>query len=114
MRDAIEGRVDDMIWFRGVSLYPSAIEGVVRSFDELGHEYEILIEGSGTLPKLTIRVELRRGVEGNAKLDLERRLRHALSAAVRVRSTLDLLPLGTLSPVDARVKAHRVVDKRSP
>ena len=114
LRDAIEGRVDDMIWFRGVSLYPSAIEGVVRSFDELGHEYEILIEGSGTLPKLTIPVELRRGVEGNAKLDLERRLRHALSAAVRVRSTLDLLPLGTLSPVDARVKAHRVVDKRSP
>ena len=113
LRDAIEGRVDDMIWFRGANLYPSAIEGVVRSFDELGHEYEIVIGGSGTLPTLTIRAEMRPGIEENAKAELEKRLRQALSAAVRVRSKLELLPPDTLPPCDTHAKAHRVVDKRS-
>jgi phenylacetate-CoA ligase len=113
LRDAIEGRVDDMIWFRGANLYPSAIEGVVRSFAELGHEYEIVIGGSGTLPTLTIRAEMRPGIEENAKAELEQRLRQALSAAVRVRSKLELLPPDTLPPCDTHAKAHRVVDKRS-
>ncbi|HAK54757.1 MAG: AMP-binding protein [Vicinamibacterales bacterium] len=113
LRDSIEGRVDDMIWFRGVNLYPSAIEGVVRDFEELAHEYAIVIDDTGTLPSLTLRVEARSVVEGEARNDLERRLRQALSAAVRVRATIELLPPGTLPPAVAGTKAHRVVDARS-
>ncbi len=114
LKNAIEGRVDDMIWFRGANLYPSAIEEVVRNFTELADEYEIVIEGDGSLPRMTVRVETRPGVEVAAHVDLKKRFKESLTAAVRIASTLEVLPYGTLPQAKAGAKKRRVIDKRSP
>ena len=58
LRDSIEGRVDDMIWVRGVNVFPSAIEGVVRGFEHLTSEYRIVVGGSDASPTLTVPVEV--------------------------------------------------------
>jgi len=52
----ILGRIDDMRLIRGVNVYPSAVDAVVRRFDEVA-EYEVLIEQAGTMAELTLRID---------------------------------------------------------
>jgi phenylacetate-CoA ligase len=110
---SIEGRVDDMIWFRGVNVFPSAVEAVVRRFEELGHEYQIVIEGDRALPTMTIRVETRHSLEESERAALGGRVGEALHAAIRAHPRLEVLPPGTLPRAGDRGKARRVFDKRS-
>ncbi|MCC8102794.1 MAG: phenylacetate--CoA ligase [Clostridiales bacterium] len=52
------GRTDDMLKIKGVNVFPSQIEEVLLSVDEIGPHYEIIVEKEGHTDKLTIRVEL--------------------------------------------------------
>ena len=104
---AIEGRVDDMIWVRGANVFPSAIEAVVRGFEELGDEYEIVVDERRDLPALRVRAELKPGAVADD--DLMARVDRALVAAIRISADLDLLPFATLPRADARTKKRRVV-----
>ena len=54
----LSGRSDDMLKIRGVNVFPSQIEEVILSMEELGPHYEILLERDGYLDKLTVNVEL--------------------------------------------------------
>ena len=112
LANSIEGRVDDMIWFRGVNVFPSAVEAVVVSFEELGHQYQIVVEGDRTLPTMTVRVEVTPVFSASA--DLGNRLLEALSGALRVRPRVELLALGVLPRIDARRKSRPVEDRRHP
>jgi phenylacetate-CoA ligase len=104
---AIEGRADEMIWIRGVNVFPSAVESVLRGFPELDDEYQLAVEETSGLPALTIRAELRPGA--TADVGLEGRVRRALASAIRVSADLELLAFGTLPRADARTKKRRVV-----
>lgn len=109
---SIEGRVDDMIWYRGANLFPSAIEAVVHSFAELSDEFQIVLDQQGTLQTLTVRAEHLAEAEGAADADLRERLAAALQAAIRVHAEVELAPAGMLPRPDPRAKARRVVDRR--
>jgi phenylacetate-CoA ligase len=113
LRDGIEGRVDDMIWIRGMNVFPSAIEAVVRGFADLGDEYEIVLEEAGPLPSIRIRAERKPDVPANAVATLEGQLRSAVTAAIRAAADVEILEYGTLQRSDGRRKRRRVVDKRS-
>jgi phenylacetate-CoA ligase len=110
---AIEGRVDDMIWIRGVNVFPSAIEAVVRSFAELTPEYQAVVDGSSANPSLRVRVEVGGTLTPAAHEALARRLTDALRSAIRVRAGVEILPGGTLPRADGRGKLARVVDRRA-
>jgi phenylacetate-CoA ligase len=103
---SIEGRIDDMIWLRGMNVFPSAIEAVLRGFVEVDDEYEIVVSGSN-LPSLTVRAELRRGTGPTE--NLAARIAAALASAIRAAAQIELLPYGTLPRPDARTKKRRVV-----
>jgi phenylacetate-CoA ligase len=105
--NAIEGRVDDMVWLRGVNVFPSAIEAVLRTFDELDDEYEIVVDEQAALPSLRVRAELKPDRPVDAAL--VDRVQRALTVAIRVSAGLELLPYGTLPRADAREKKRRVV-----
>src|SRR5262245_53796500 len=107
---AIEGRADEMIWLRGVNVFPSAIEAVIRGFQELDDEYELVVDEREDLPTLRVRVELRPGARESS--EIAERVRRALTQAIRVSSDLELLPFGTLPRADARAKKRRV--RRNP
>jgi phenylacetate-CoA ligase len=51
------GRVDDMLNIRGVTLFPSAVEDVIRSIPALGEEFKIVVSSNGTLDELTLVVD---------------------------------------------------------
>ena len=50
------GRVDDMRLVRGVNVYPSAIDAIVRRFEGVV-EYEVLVEQTGAMDELSLVIE---------------------------------------------------------
>lgn len=94
------GRVDDMLHIRGNNVYPSAIENVLRGFDEIA-EYRITVDRRQALPELLLEIEAING--GKSLADrLEAELRSGLAFRVPVR----LVPPGTLPRFE--MKARRV------
>lgn len=103
---SIEGRVDDMIVYRGVNIYPSAVERVIHSFPELADEFQLALRGPWERPELVVRVE---PVSPATTVPVER-LATALHAALGVHVTVEGCPPGTLPRSD--YKARRIVDER--
>jgi phenylacetate-CoA ligase len=113
LEGSILGRVDDMIWFRGANIFPSAIEAVVRRIPELTAEYQIEIFGDGALPQLLVRAEAQRpDLPSDELIALRLRLGQALKDAIRVAAKVEIVRPGELPRPDARRKMQRVVDKR--
>jgi phenylacetate-CoA ligase len=103
--ERIEGRTDDMIWYRGANFFPSAVEEIVRRQEGLSPEYRIVLDdGPRGLPVVTIQVE---GSE-----TVRARVRESLRGGLGVNPELEVLPVGTL-PREQQGKAKRVLDRRS-
>ena len=101
LEGGVLGRTDDMVTVRGVNVYPSAVEAVVRSFPELG-EFRIILFRQGELDQLKLVVEDPR--DDPARLARELQLRLGLS--VQVESVAP----GSLERFE--LKARRVIDRR--
>jgi phenylacetate-CoA ligase len=107
--ERIEGRTDDMIWYRGANFFPSAVENIVRRHEELSPEYRIVLdEGERGLPVVTIQVETLGGPEPEG---LRERVRTALRGGLGVNPQVEVLPAGSL-PRAEQTKAKRVLDRR--
>jgi phenylacetate-CoA ligase len=76
----IIGRADDMIVIRGVNVYPTAIESVVRTVPEIG-EYRVLVTRRGAMSELEIQIE---SPDDAAATRLERALNQSLALRVPV------------------------------
>lgn len=109
---SIVGRVDDMIWYRGVNIYPSAIAEALGRFSELGTEYRVIVTGDGALANLVIRAETIQPLDAATSASLTQRIGSAVRDAVRVHAAIELVDSGTLPRGDGRSKIRRVVDLR--
>jgi phenylacetate-CoA ligase len=103
---ALEGgilaRTDDMVVVRGVNLYPSAIEDVLRGCDGVA-EYRVEVRTGRALSELTVQVEALS--EGDA--GLAHRLEAALRNAFALRIPVEMVARGTLPRFE--MKAQRWV-----
>jgi phenylacetate-CoA ligase len=97
----ILGRTDDMLVVRGVNVYPSAVENILRGFDAVS-EYRVQIQNHRTLPELSIQVEVR--VHDST---LTHRLEAALTNAFALRIPVSMVPQGSLPRFE--MKARRWV-----
>ncbi len=82
----ITGRSDDMLIIRGVNLYPSQIEAALLGYPALAPHYQLVIERSGALDRLTVEIEADETAAATAEA------RAALAAAVQhhLRSRIGL------------------------
>jgi phenylacetate-CoA ligase len=103
------GRADDMLNIRGVTLFPSAVEDVIRSLPELGEEFKIVVSSTGTLDEITLVVEQRDTSVDESQL--AGRLETSFRAQLELRPTIQVLPYGTLPKTE--FKAKRVDDQRA-
>jgi phenylacetate-CoA ligase len=76
----IIGRVDDMIVVRGVNLYPSAVDAVVRSVPEI-EEYRVHVSRKGALAEVALEVEC---IAPGAVEELQKALASAFSLRIPV------------------------------
>jgi phenylacetate-CoA ligase len=95
----ILGRLDDMLIVRGVNIFPSAIEAIVRRFAV--EEFQIEVFREGELDEVRVLVEIDGG-ESSAH-----RVQEALRTGLGLR--LPVMPVGAGSLPRFELKARRVV-----
>lgn len=95
------GRIDDMIMVRGVNIYPSSVEQIVREFPEV-NEYRLVVRKRGSLDHLTVEVE-----DGDADSS---RIAERLNLRLGLNVDVVRVPLGSLPR--SEFKAQRFVDLR--
>jgi phenylacetate-CoA ligase len=100
----ILARADDMVVVRGVNVYPSAVEEIVRSVDGIA-EYRVEIHTGHPLPELRILVEP--STECSDTASLEKHLQAALRTAIGLRIAVGAVPPGELPRFE--MKAQRWV-----
>ncbi|MBI4484310.1 MAG: phenylacetate--CoA ligase family protein [Acidobacteria bacterium] len=106
IKGGILGRVDDMIIVRGVNVYPSAIENIVRERPEV-LEFAISVESQRQMRELKLMIELSDG----APADTCESLQKALQLRLNLRTSIEVVPRGTLPRGEFKTK--RIVDAGS-
>ena len=104
---ALEGgilvRTDDMVVVRGVNVYPSAVEDVLRTFGVA--EYRVEIRTERALPELTIQIEPTAAYKDGA--GLAQQIEAALNNALSLRIPVECVHSGELPRFE--MKARRWV-----
>jgi phenylacetate-CoA ligase len=99
LEGGILGRLDDMLIVRGVNLFPSAIEGIVRRFPV--EEFQIEVFRDGELDEVRVLVEVDGGAAG------ARPVQEALRTGLGIRVEVAAVGSGSLPRFE--LKARRVV-----
>jgi len=86
LEGGVLGRVDEMVVIRGVNVYPSAVEGVVRQFAEVA-EFQVVQQQIDAMDEIKVRVELHPGTPDNLQRRIEDRLRDTFAMRIPVRLT---------------------------
>ncbi len=95
-------RVDDMLIVRGVNVYPSAIENLVRELPEIG-EFEMLAAQEREMAELLLRIEVESGRPGVVAERLARRVRQAFS----LRPTVETVEPGSLPRHEGKARRFK-------
>ena len=105
--DVIMGRTDDMMKIKGVNVFPSQIEEVIGSFDEISSEYQIRI--SHLDGKDTMRIYVEATGDHNWE-DLSRRLAEKVKSRIGFTPIVKIVEIGVLPR--SMKKTARVIDER--
>lgn len=115
----IKGRIDDMIIVRGVNVFPSEMEAVLLTVEELSPHYQVVLRKEGPLDQVELNVEITHEfamcVEDMTTVSpevqaLAKRVGHLLKDALGVSVGLKIHPPNTI--VRSEGKAIRIVDMR--
>jgi len=98
------GRADDMITIRGINVFPSAVESIVRRYPEIV-EFAIEVHRHREMHELHLKVE----VIGNAN-GIAERLAKEFSNDLRIRARVEPVAEGTLPRFELKSRRLRVVE----
>jgi len=106
----IKGRSDDMLIVGGVNVFPSQIEDILVGIEELGEQFQIILEHD-KLDHLYVQVEVKEGYWDKVDKDkLAKNVSAALQASLTLRARIELLAPEALPRTEG--KAKRVIDRR--
>ena len=112
--DRIHGRTDDMLIIRGVNVFPSQIEDVMKTFPEMSSWYQIEVDTDRrSLDIVTLKAEPNPNVDLDSIADIDRlqkRISAALKAALSVGVKVKLVEPKSIPRSEG--KAKRIVDLR--
>ncbi|MBH53781.1 MAG: phenylacetate--CoA ligase [Opitutaceae bacterium] len=103
LEGGILGRVDDMVIVRGVNLYPSALEAIVRSVPEIG-EFQIDIDQTAPLTQVATRIETEGDSEKVAEL-----LRIRLRDSLQMRIDVEVVESGSLPVFEMKARRWNII-----
>lgn len=98
----ILGRIDQMVVVRGVNLYPSAVEEIVRRFGGID-EFQVEINDAGGLRNITITAEFADSSPG-----IEEALARAFNDALQLRVDVKRAESGSLPRFELKAKRWHV------
>jgi phenylacetate-CoA ligase len=107
--DGIHGRLDDMMIIKGVNVFPSDIETIVRNNSDLTGEYVCVITEEKHMAVLTVEVEKLDSYTGDER-GLVEDIQNECKKIVGIKPRVSILPAKSISR--ATHKAVRVRDER--
>lgn len=109
-RFRIEGRVDDMVKVRGINIFPSAIEDLVRKLPELSGDFMLLLERRNDADEVTVQVEPVPDLPASRHEDVRAQLEERIRRALTIRVPVAMVSPGSLPRFE--LKAKRWIDRR--
>lgn len=109
LEGGILGRTDDMVVVRGVNVFPSAVEEVVRGFPEIA-EYRTEIHAAGALLDLRMQIEVGPGTDGGSGAEAgnvantARALERAFQTRLGLRVPVEVVEAGTLPRFEMKAR----------
>lgn len=100
LEGGILGRCDDMIVVRGVNMYPSSIEEIIRGFPEIA-EYRVEVSSERAMAEIKIQIEPASGADGSV---LAKKLMSAFETAFTLRIPVEVLAPETLPRFEMKAK----------
>jgi len=105
--DSIMGRSDDMMKIKGVNVFPSQIEEILKGFPEVSSEYQIRISHLEGRDTMRLYVETNGTVDF---LDLAKRIAEKVKSKIGFTPLVKVVELGLLPRSEKKTK--RVFDER--
>ncbi|HYF95426.1 MAG TPA: phenylacetate--CoA ligase [Symbiobacteriaceae bacterium] len=112
-KGGVVGRTDDMKKVRGVIVYPSRIEEVVRQFDEVD-EFFITIHRVSGLDDILVQIDPRPGLSADTVAHIQESIADALRVALGIRATVEMKEPGTLPRWDHKAKRFKDIRTEVP
>jgi phenylacetate-CoA ligase len=103
MEGGIIGRVDDMVIVRGVNVFPSGIDALLRGIDDVA-EYQVEVWRDGALTEMKLRVEPADGARASG---LDKKVAARMQDVLSLRCAVEVVPAGSLPRFE--LKARRWV-----
>jgi phenylacetate-CoA ligase len=100
LEGGILGRIDDMVIVRGVNIYPSTVEGIISSREDV-LEYRVHVSTRDALSAIEVEVETRPDAN---ELAIAQRLQEEFERAFRLRVPVKVVPAGTLPRAETKSK----------
>jgi phenylacetate-CoA ligase len=97
LKGGILGRIDDMVLIRGVNVYPSAVDQIVRECGGV-EEYRVFVRTVRGLAELEMQIEA--GGDSEIPVRLARLLQERLS----LRIPIECVPSGSLPRFEMKAK----------
>jgi phenylacetate-CoA ligase len=108
LRGGVLGRADDMVIVRGINVFPSAIENIVREFREIV-EFEVVIERYVEMAELLVRIE----VTGAAEQEVSRALADRIYRRLNLRPRVEVAAVGSLPRYELKARRFRKAEVRT-
>jgi phenylacetate-CoA ligase len=101
LEGGILGRADDMIIVRGVNVFPSAVEAVLRRFPDVA-EFQVLVTQPEGLTEMAVKIEPAPDCTDLA--GLLRRVAHSFQSTFSLRIPVTAVPPGGLPRFELKAK----------
>ncbi len=111
--ERVSGRTDDMLIIRGVNVFPSQIEHVLMSVEEVEPHYQLVIDRHGTLDVMEVQVEVNESIFSDEIKQLEglgKRIEREIKDLLGISCKVKLVEPKTIQRSEG--KAKRVIDNR--
>lgn len=101
LEGGILGRTDDMVVVRGVNVFPTAVEEILRSCGSVA-EFQVEVSTERSLPEISIQIEPSPGQQDPSQLN--QRVAAALQNAFGLRVSVSAVPCGALPRFEGKAK----------
>ncbi len=106
IKGGVLGRADDMLIVRGVNLYPSVIDNLLRAFAAIV-EYEVEIRRIGGMDELRLKLEVS---DGELFSGVERAVLAEFRSQLNIRVNVEHAPAGSLPRYEFKARRYKRVE----
>jgi len=110
LRGGVLGRIDQMVTVRGINVYPSAVDNLVRAHGAID-EFEAHVRTEREMGELVLRIE----VTGSDPAAVVRALEDDIHGRLQLRPRIEVVESGSLPRYELKSKRFRgITDDRTP